>query len=99
MSHIPTQAATDVLLERQRQQEVEGWTPEHDDQHTDQSLARAASAYVLYVTGHRTLALQAWPLSWLRKWFKPTDHRRTLVKAAALLIAEIERLDRLENRE
>jgi len=27
-------------------------------------------------------------------WFKPTDPRRDLVKAGALCIAEIERLDR-----
>lgn len=36
--------------------------------------------------------LQIWP--WDRKWWKPTDRRRDLVKAGALIIAEIERLDR-----
>lgn len=40
--------------------------------------------------------LQIWP--WDRKWWKPTDRRRDLVKAGALIIAEIERLDRLESR-
>ena len=33
-----------------------------------------------------------WP--WDEKWWKPKDPRRDLVRAAALLIAEIERLDR-----
>jgi hypothetical protein len=30
----------------------------------------------------------------VKAWFKPTDRRRDLVKAAALIVAEIERLDR-----
>lgn len=33
-----------------------------------------------------------WP--WDAKWWKPSDPRRNLVKAAALIVAEIERLDR-----
>lgn len=35
---------------------------------------------------------QAWPFD--RRWFKPTDPRRDLVKAAALILAEIDRMDR-----
>ncbi|KQV28517.1 hypothetical protein ASC97_04070 [Rhizobium sp. Root1203] len=42
--------------------------------------------------------LSIWP--WSRSWWKPTDRRRDLVKAAALIIAEIDRLDRApDNRE
>jgi hypothetical protein len=41
--------------------------------------------------------LQIWP--WDRKWWKPTDRRRDLVKAAALILAEIERLDRATIKE
>lgn len=33
-----------------------------------------------------------WP--WQRKWWKPKDPRRDLVRAGALIIAEIERIDR-----
>lgn len=33
-----------------------------------------------------------WP--WSREWWKPKDPRRDLVRAAALIIAEIDRLDR-----
>jgi len=33
-----------------------------------------------------------WP--WNMVWWKPKNYRRDLVKAAALLVAEIERLDR-----
>lgn len=35
---------------------------------------------------------QVWP--WTKKWWKPAGQRRDLIKAAALIIAEIERLDR-----
>jgi hypothetical protein len=35
---------------------------------------------------------EAWP--WDAEWWKPAGQRRDLVKAAALIIAEIERLDR-----
>lgn len=35
---------------------------------------------------------EAWP--WDAEWWKPGGQRRDLVKAAALIIAEIERLDR-----
>lgn len=33
-----------------------------------------------------------WP--WSREWWKPKGRRRDLIRAAALIVAEIERLDR-----
>ena len=36
----------------------------------------------------------SWPSSWDARWWKPSDARRDLVKAGALIVAEIERLDR-----
>lgn len=43
-----------------------------------------------------TAAMAAiWPADW-ETWWKPKDRRRDLVRAAALLLAEIERLDRME---
>ena len=44
------------------------------------------------VRGHASRGL--WP--WDREWWKPHKTRRNLVKAAALLLAEIERIDRAE---
>ena len=46
--------------------------------------------------GYVTLSGLLWP--WDRRWWKPTNPRRDLVKAAALIVAEIERLDRAEAR-
>jgi hypothetical protein len=34
-----------IADERQRQIDAEGWTPEHDDEHTNDSLAMAAVCY------------------------------------------------------
>lgn len=88
-----TKAATDVLAERQRQIEVEGWTPDHDDQHDDGQLALAAACYAYQADAPmKGEAPFGWP--WDRIWWKPGDRRRMLVKAAALILAEIERLDR-----
>ncbi len=104
----PTAAAwADVLGERRRQVEVEGWTAEHDAEHDDQSLAWAAACYAMpdplrfggdlsrwrEGAGHVVPPL-AWPQSWHPSWWKPKDRRSDLVRAAALLLAEIERLDR-----
>lgn len=85
-----TAAARDVLAERQRQVNAEGWTPEHDDTHSDGSLACAASCYACAAAGLDD-AERDWP------WdggFKHAHPRRMLVKAGALILAEIERLDR-----
>ena len=40
-----------------------------------------------------------WPASWSTDWWKPKTPRRDLVRAAALLIAEIERIDRKDRLE
>jgi hypothetical protein len=36
-----------IIAERKRQVEEEGWTPEHDAEHTDESLAMAAACYAM----------------------------------------------------
>ena len=90
-----TAAARDVLAERQRQISAEGWTPEHDDEHDDSEMALAASWYaaspfIRYELDEKGLGF--WP--WSQEWWKPGDRRRELVKAGALILAEIERIDR-----
>lgn len=93
-------AASDVLAERRRQIEKEGWTPEHDDMHVDGELSLAAALYAIpyqnslieqndFIGLHMALENgHGWNL-------KPDkDPRKRLVKAGALILAEIERLDR-----
>lgn len=94
-----SQAAQDVLAERQRQISAEGWTPEHDDDHGDGEIAAAAATYALAASrcfAEQQPYHQTWP--WDAGWWKPTTARRDLVKAAALILAEIERLDRADAR-
>jgi len=96
----------EIAAERRRQIEAEGWTPEHDDTHGDGSLAAAAAAYAEHAadwaraadfrTYPRALAPRIWP--WSTKWWKPKDRRRDLIRAAALIVAEVERLDRATPR-
>lgn len=90
-----SQAARDVLAERQRQISAEGWTPEHDDVHNNGELADAAACYAS-PSIFTLIGLRLWP--WRTAWWKPSDHRRNCVKAGALVIAEIERLDRAAAR-
>lgn len=88
-----TVAARDVLAERQRQISAEGWSTHHDDAYTGDQLALAASCYAL-PPGEFEIPgpPQQWP--WPSAWWKPGDRRRELIKAGALILAEIERLDR-----
>ena len=89
----------EIVTERRRQIEVEGWTLEHDDGHEREELTYAAACYatprrifVASKVGTRLDYKDAWP--WGEVWWKPKDRRRDLVRAAALIVAEIERLDR-----
>jgi hypothetical protein len=86
-----SKASDDVIAERQRQIDVEGWTPDHDDAtHLPDELALAASCYCVADVGDAPPAV--WP--WAKNWWKPQGRRRNMVRAAALLLAEIEKLDR-----
>lgn len=103
-SRAVSAAAADVLAERQRQVTAEGWSSKNDDQYKNTELAFAASCYAFHA------AAASWDLEddgipydshpvpkqwpWDPSWWKPTDARRDLVKAGALILAEIERIDR-----
>lgn len=92
-----------IAKERQRQIEKEGWTPEHDAEHTQEELSTAASCYAM--PGDDRLYVgdvpENWP--WDSKWWKPADCEfstddnykeervKELAKAGALIAAEIDR--------
>jgi hypothetical protein len=90
-----------IADERERQKTEEGWTEEHDDAHSEGELAAAAACYAMperlrdYLRsrdGRKVLAPVQWP--WSPKWWKPKDGMDDLVRAGALIAAEIERLQR-----
>ena len=96
-----------IAAERRRQVEQEGWTPEHDAGPDDGALAVAAKSYLFAaiiaasddvvmkaVIIDRRQPIPGWPKGWE---FKPSDDPvRNLVKAGALIAAEIDRLQRSE---
>ncbi|HDS4027166.1 TPA: hypothetical protein QH046_002050 [Klebsiella pneumoniae subsp. pneumoniae] len=89
-----TAAAADVLAERLRQVATEGWTPAHDDEYEHGELADAAGCYALSSELFDCAGEPPRPWPWPDEWWKPTNRRRDLVKAGALILAEIERIDR-----
>ena len=86
----------EIAAERKRQIEVEKFSMENDDDCDQGEMARAAACYALFNSGaideQRIAGL--WPQFWDWGWWKPTTPRRDLIKAAALIVAEVERLDR-----
>jgi hypothetical protein len=84
-----------IAEERQRQIEKEGWTADHDINHTGEELAFAAACYVT-PNDYRDLVdgiPNIWPFE--DAWWKPKPHDRVreLIKAGALIAAEIDRLN------
>lgn len=102
-----TKAAGDVLRERERHVTGEGFTAAHDDERDPGVLASGAASYAFYACDQLHPASQgdgqmqdfppsSWPYH--AKWWKPVNPRVAMVKAAAMLIAEIEKLDRAAAR-
>ena len=91
-----------IRRERLRQMLEEGWSPEHDNTHRKFEMTLAAMSYAAVVAtpdewagenGTEPQPLHDWP--WAKKWWKPCDDPvRNLVKAGALICAEIDRLQR-----
>lgn len=95
--HSVPRAWLDVQAERRRQVEVEGYHGFRDSHYINYELSKAARAYI-EVSWHALSGglpckkPESWP--WMTG-FKWADGRTMLVKAGALILAEIERLDRV----
>lgn len=98
-----------IAAERERQVSAKGWTAEHDAAHDLGQMAGAGACYALNACGFAnshllnaerhgiTHKVRVWP--WAEHWWKPKDPIRDLVRAGALIAAEIDRLQRLSNTE
>jgi len=105
---IVTLGAAAIVSERYRQINVEGWTAEHDAKWEKGELVKAAMCYCAEpneADKHNPGLIDAaryrpgiwWP--WPIEWFKPKDRTRNLVRAGALIAAEIDRLNRIQRKE
>lgn len=98
-------AYQDILAERRRQIEVEGFDAAHDDMHINQMidgfgrvfrrtdpLYLAAVAYRDHAVGKANYGSDGRPINWPwpAKWWKPKGPRRDLVRAGALALAASE---------
>lgn len=83
-----------IAMERHRQITEKGYTAEHDDKHDGTEFLQAAACYMANATPWDFgLSDVAWP--WESEDYKPSpDYVRNLVKAGALIAAEIDRLQR-----
>lgn len=82
--------AIELITEERSRQISQGWLAEHDDTHDEGELARAAAEYAIRSTG-LTMSYTAWPWGEFPKRDTPLND---LVKAGALIVAEIERRQR-----
>lgn len=85
-----------ISKERNRQLKVEGWSADHDDDHSDGELVDAAVCYARCEDDEKPTPRE-WP--WDSCWWKPKGRIRNLVRAGALIAAEIDRLQRLDEED
>lgn len=85
------------LIEEERKRQIEkGYDSKHDEKHFMGELADAASCYAM-TPDTRPTELSPFPWPWMGGWNPTPDNRiKELTKAGALIVAEIERLQKLE---
>jgi hypothetical protein len=95
-------------IEEERRKHKSKWSPEHDDGYEDDELAFAAACFAAPETLYRKRLYRSVGLSYSDPW--PFDshsstnnakfgktRRNQLILAVVMIIAEIERLDRVES--
>lgn len=94
-----SRALDNVARERFEQQHKHHFNLESDAGYKPGVLADAARAYIHHANGFPDAAISLWRGVGLAPgWFRPRDRRSSLVKAAAMLLAEIDALDYREQR-
>lgn len=93
-----------IAEERKRQIESEDWSPNHDDGHSCDELAIAGACYALpkdlreKPLWNETLVERLWPFGSC-EWNPKRNRVRDLVRAGALIAAEIDRIHRRKEKE
>lgn len=91
-----------IKEERERQLSEEGWTPEHDKNHKNGELIKAAICYAYPGENINIFIPNVINMDFKKKyifpfdpfWWKPTpdDRLKELAKAGALIAAEMDRI-------
>lgn len=95
--------ASRIAAERLRQINAEGYNADHDGSHCEGEMAKAAACYAMPADTRKLcqsppkyVGVPLWWPWWPHEWKPtPTDRIRELVKAGALIAAEIDRLTRV----
>jgi hypothetical protein len=94
-----------IATERLRQKTQEGYSDEHDDEHEFGEIVEAAICYADHAAKRSFLGAKEyrdyespdeWPWEW--SFWKPKTPIKDLVRAGALIAAEIDRLKRLKDK-
>lgn len=80
--------------ERGHQISVEGYDADHDDSHTQGEIALMAATYAALAGRSSVAAMYAWPWDEAMPKSLTSEPRRLLIIAGALILAEVERIDR-----
>jgi len=96
----------ELIQWKRTRQELQGYTGAHDDQYTMGELANAAAFLAVTLTGinpddkpsfREPPFANLWPAAW--EFIEPDDRIEELAHAGALIVAEIERLQRLQAKQ
>ncbi|HHE3631944.1 TPA: hypothetical protein ACPDW7_000999 [Pasteurella multocida] len=85
-----------IANERLRQQSEKGFSLNSDTQYTNDELVRAAMCYLQAQSRHAIMPI-FWP--WGKKYWNPKDRKENLIRAGALIAAEIDRLHNTTTKE
>lgn len=89
-----------AMIQEERQRQVaKGYNAAHDDEHEDGELAAAAASFAAVESKHaRSRVRQLWPFD---DHYSDMENStiRNLAKAGALIVAEMERVQRVEQRD
>lgn len=88
-----------IASERDRQIRSEGWDAAHDDAHDDDTLLAAALCYATEALAESSECIppSEWPFD--AEWWKPGTRARMLVKAGALIAAQLDYDERAKYKE
>lgn len=99
--------AIELIQEERKKQIAKGYTAEHDDTHIGEEIADCAALYALsnnaidFINEQwgNDMHLHFWQFDINSYRPNPNNRIKQLTKAAAMLVAEIERIQRLEKTE